>query len=320
MKVITVEPKFGAPWADATALIRCSPNLEKVVGLIGLRHLRGLNEQQIGTLTGVHCVPYTAQLDETFVKLTSASPKLRELQIYDLDTRKRTVPPLWSQNLCQLLECSSLTLQSLSICAVELLKYFRNSGPAVSKLKKLEIFFPEEAEVWHFSSTVAALRMNSNLPAVESLRVSFSDHCYHDISGIHIPAHSRVPVKAVRNIMLEDPACTIDTLHACCTQFTGLISVGLEFIDCAEMCTGRGSSHCYEFCRAFTEIPNLEELKICLVEAERSPQGFSLDALLCGLTTAEAEQLKSSSRGGTIALQKLKYCPIRPSIHSAKSK
>lgn len=316
LKIITVEPRFCASWSDALKLIQRAPNLQTVAGLSRIIKLRSLEEKQISTFTGVHCVPFKG-IDDTFVKLVRARPRLTELQIYDL--KDRVLPPLWSQLLLSLLEYTSCTLQSLSICAAELLNYFGSSRSLMCRLKSLELFLPEEAEVRHFSGCVAALKFHVNLPVLESLRLSFSDHCFHSMNGFPAQDLFGNSVCTLRNVLLQDPPCTYGALLQCISFFPYITSIAFECLACAHLCEGN-TDHPYEVCTVFNEIPTLEEIKICLLETERSQFGYSLDALMCGLTAEEVKYLKCRSLNGGLALPRLQYCPVRPSIREAKCK
>ena len=315
LRMITVEPKFGASWRDALELIRCAPNLQRVIGLSDALDVAKLNDVKIRTLTGLHCVPYNGMGDK-FVKIAHCFSQLIELQIYDL--HNRTLPPSWSQPLISLLEHVSPTLQNLSICAVELFKYFRSLGPALYKLKSLELFFPEVAEARDLSFTVAAMRLNCNLPALKSMRLDFSDHCYHGIYKIRAQATSGEQATNVSSVLLRDPACNVDTLAACIALFPSIMSIGFECIACADICWTRGHCHQFELSKIFKLAQTLQELKLCLVEAERAASGFSIDGFLCGLTAEEAERLKEHGRNEELELSALQLCTIRPSLHDAK--
>ena len=318
LRVLEVEPRFIAPWSDALKVISCAPSLQSVIGLSDINDLEKLTEQQLRTFTGIYCLPF-AELDDTFVKLVNAKPKLTELNISDLPDR--VLPQLWSRNLVILLKQCSPTLQNLTVCALELLNYKRSSVLALVKVRFLELFFPEQAETWECTCVITLLCLDELCPKLRSIRLNFSDNCYHNMSSTRI---GRLPSSAnvlnVRDVILEDPPCTLDILRFCISKFSMLTSVGLECLDCTELCAGSNADHMYEVCKIFTDIPQLKELKLCLVEAERTAETFLLDALLCGLTWEEVDHLKLRSRSDEIALAGLQYCARRPSVHHAESK
>lgn len=321
LHTIEILPKFVAPWADAIKLIQAAPNLKIVIGLADLCDLKGLSADKMRCITGLNCAPF-AGLYRTLTRVVRAQPLLTELRICDLEDK--VLPTGWSEQLHKLIAHSASTLKQLSVCAVELAKYVLNDEAVLSCLEWLEICFPEEATSENCAFALARLKLIYVCPILGTLRLNFSDNCYHPIptvANLEQPNRLRCALSPrIYEVVLQDPPCTMEMLEIVIRAFPALQSFAFECLACAEICTNLDTGHPYELHRMWTEIRTLKKLKICLMDCERALYGFSVDALLCGITAEEASYLKVRFRTDTVSLTSFQFCPVRPSLRDASCK
>ena len=310
---IKVGPEYCGPFYDLTKLIPLAPNLQAVEGLLSLYDFQ-MRPEVFNLLTEVKCVSFKT-MRTVFAKFVQAEPKLRHLQIYE--DEHEVITPYWSRHLMQLLESSASSLSKLSVCAMELLKCVRKACTPFANVKYLELFFPEKATIHHFELCLGALNLPWTAPRVSSLRLCFSDHCYHKIPAV-IPADACIETAApsVIDLKLEDAPCSLEIMRISTRMFPMIATFGFETVTCIDVCDDRSPTHCYNLFEHLARLEKLERLRICM---EATSGGFSLDAMFCGLSTKEAECLRKTFRQDLERLVKLQFCPVRPPVAHLRS-
>lgn len=318
LRVLNVQPRYNLWPYDMFELIRQAPNLTAVEGAAWLSDIERLSCTRLEVFKKLNLLPFE-DVFETFKLLVIAKPKLTALRISDTD--ERTMPSSWFPHLLKLLQQCQLTLQHLSVCAADFLKMI-NEPFVLQALNYLELFLPEELTIEGFRRIVQNLNLNVSCPHVQTLRFTLSeDFCIHEMTASPF-CHSSIslPVHSLREVMVQNPLCTVAVVEECILSFPKLRKFGFEIIACAEVCENFELEHFFEIHKIWTELMTLEELKICLVHPQGSPGPHALDALLCGISMDEASDIYSSSVRGQLDLKKLQFCPTRPSLSNAKSK
>ena len=318
LKVLEVKPQLSFWPHDMLQIVRMAPRLNAVKGEAYLYDMQLFECERLDVFTNVHIVPFW-EVDKTFELLVRAQPNLTVLQIHD-NVEERIIPKSWLPHLLKLLQQCSLTLQHLSVCAVYFLR-LQKEALVLEKLNFLELFLSEDSNIEDFRRVISQLNLQASCPNARTLRFTVGErYCIHEMLSLASQPAVWGPIHSVREVITENSACAVAVVEECLSSFPMLLTFGFEMLACAEICENMDLEHWFEVYRIWTELPTLEELRICLVSPKYSPEPHSLDALFCGISVDEAAAIKNSDGIGQNHLMNFQFCPIRPTLLYAPSK
>ena len=329
LRVIQVHPRSRSLKLDIFRLIRVAPNLLAVRGACWLDELKDHDCRRLDVITWLNMLP-SQDTAATFRSLVLAQPKLAVLLVYDFEGLLMSLS--WSLLLLRLLRHSSFTLQRLKIFSLTFIE-MQKRGLKLESLICLELVLPEGATANETEITVRNLKLLSTCPNLLSLQLIWEEEvfCVYDTS---LESRSETTigdeVHPLQELTTSNALCVAAVVPACVTFFPALSSFGFELRACDKICEKHDHEHFFEVFRVWNEIRTLIELKIYLNGSEYGAPRHSLDALLCGISTEEVNELinhvnedescRENCHGGACCLHSLQYCCLRPSVLYAQSK